>query len=352
MASASAERTERSTVRDRVAGRARVAEAGVLGDHQRRRTAAGRGAEARPAGSPAPRRRHRRAVRRACERRPPAARRRRPRRPPRGRSRDRPAAGLVDAVLDENQRRARSGRAPARAPSRTSAAPSGSRLAVGSSSMSRPGCRASVPASASRCCSPPDSACVGRSRPYGNSTAASAASTRGQIDSVGTHRFSSPKATSSPARPMTICASGSWKSSPMRSRAARGSRPSTRRAPPTSAAAPRIDQARRARPAGSTCPAPDGPSSSTRSPGSIVRSRPRSAQSRRPGCRTPQPRASIRAGRATSASAHCRAVGASDLALFAPHLEVAQDAGGDEGPDQQPGADACDEPPLTMLATP
>ena len=37
------------------------------------------------------------------------------------------------------------------------------------------------------------------------------------------------------------------------------------------------------------------------------------------------------------------AVGASDLALFAPHLEVAQDAGGDEGPDQQPGADAGDE---------
>ena len=43
-------------------------------------------------------------------------------------------------------------------------APAGSRLAVGSSSSSRPGRSASTPARASRCCSPPESAAVGRSR--------------------------------------------------------------------------------------------------------------------------------------------------------------------------------------------
>ena len=109
------------------------------------------------------------------------------------------------------------------------------------------------------------------------------------------------------------------------------------------ATAPRIDRGPASAASSVDFPAPDGPSSSTRSPGSIVRSRPRSAQSRRPGCRTPQPRASIRAGRATSRIGALWAVGASDLALFAPHREVAQDAGGDERTDQQPCADAGDE---------
>ena len=51
---------------------------------------------------------------------------------------------------------------------RTRVAPSGSRLAVGSSSRRRSGRVAEAPASARRCCSPPERASVRRSRPYGN----------------------------------------------------------------------------------------------------------------------------------------------------------------------------------------
>ncbi len=67
--------------------------------------------------------------------------------------------------------------------SRTDAAVDASSIEVGSSSSSRSGCIASTPASASRCCSPPDSADVKWSRPYVSPTASSDASTRDQISS-------------------------------------------------------------------------------------------------------------------------------------------------------------------------
>ena len=117
---------------------------------------------------------------------------------------------------------------------------------------------------------------------YGKSTASRAASTRCQMPSVGTQRFSRPKATSSPARPMTICDSGSWNRSPDRvASRARVDAVDEERALGARAAR-RVDQAGEAD-SRVDLPAPDVPSSSTRSPASMVRSRPRSAQSRRPG---------------------------------------------------------------------
>ena len=129
--------------------------------------------------------------------------------------------------------------------------------------------------------------------PVGKPTAASAASTTGQISAAGVARFSSPNATSSPARAMTSCVSGSCRTSPVRSRKSRGSRPSTVNRP---SASPAWDGSRRPASAASSVlfPAPDAPSSNTRSPGSTTRSSPCKAWRRRPACRHPHPRASIR----------------------------------------------------------
>ncbi len=68
---------------------------------------------------------------------------------------------------------------------RTSRTPSGSRLAVGSSSSRSPGRIASTPASARRCFCPPDNAFVGRSSGTSRPTDASASATREGMASAG-----------------------------------------------------------------------------------------------------------------------------------------------------------------------
>ena len=199
--------------------------------------------------------------------------------------------------------------------SRTSRTPAGSRLAVGSSSRISPGRIARMPASARRCFCPPERADVGwssGSRP--SPTSSSASATRDQMSAGGTERFSAPKATSSPRRESTTWVSGSCCISPARPRRARGGAPSISRLPVSSAssasaAAPDAGSAPPAELSPSTparawssvdLPAPEGPSSSTRSPGRMSRSRPLTAGRDRPACRQPQPRAVIAAGRTAS----------------------------------------------------
>ncbi len=180
------------------------------------------------------------------------------------------------------------------AASRTSITPSGSRFAVGSSSSRSPGRIASTPASARRCFWPPESVEVDRSSPTSRPTASRAPCTRRQVSSRGTPRFSQPKATSSPTLARMTWLSGSCSTSPACPRASAEGRPSMSSSPSASpsslppstpaSAWSRVD-----------LPAPDAPSSSTRSPGSICRSRSRTAQRSREECRQPQPRALTRA---------------------------------------------------------
>ncbi|OUE06488.1 hypothetical protein CMMCAS08_06895 [Clavibacter michiganensis subsp. michiganensis] len=173
---------------------------------------------------------------------------------------------------------------------RTSPTPSGSRLAVGSSRRRSPGRIARTPARARRCFWPPESAVVERSRATSSPTASSAARTRIQISSRGTPRFSQPNATSSPTRERITCASGSCSTSPARPRREAGSCPSTSRVPRASpSSSPPRTPARACMSV--VLPAPDTPSSSTRSPGSMTRSTSRTAQALRPACRQPQPAA-------------------------------------------------------------
>lgn len=171
--------------------------------------------------------------------------------------------------------------------SRTSTTPAGSRFAVGSSSRMSPGSIAITPASARRCFCPPDSSEVDCDKRRFSPTASSAVRTRGQIWSRSTPKFSMPKAMSSPTRDRITWESGSWSTMPIRWRCSPGVAPSTSRlpvcrpssAPPSRPAMPcsRVD-----------FPAPDGPSSSTRSPASIRRSRSRTAQVARPAWHQPQ----------------------------------------------------------------
>ena len=94
---------------------------------------------------------------------------------------------------------------------------------------------------------------------------------------------------------MTRAASGSCMTSPASWRADRDGCPSSSTDPSCSAAL--LESSSPASAASSVdLPAPDGPSSRTRSPGSMRRSTPRSAQARRPACRQPQPRTSTATG--------------------------------------------------------
>ena len=118
----------------------------------------------------------------------------------------------------------------------TAVVPGGSRLAVGSSSTSRPGSGARMSARARRCCSPPDRAPVGRASKPARPTSARAAGTAASIRSRAQPRFSRPKATSSATCGITSCVSGSWKTSPTSCPRTPGgvlatSRSPTRRAP-------------------------------------------------------------------------------------------------------------------------
>ena len=114
-----------------------------------------------------------------------------------------------------------------------------------------------------------------------------AARTRFQMVSRPRPRFSQPKAVSSPARSRIVWASGSCITRPLLPRAVRESMPSISRlpscspssSPPSTPANPAINV---------LLPAPDAPSSSTRSPGLISKSTCRNAKSLREACLHPQ----------------------------------------------------------------
>ena len=92
-----------------------------------------------------------------------------------------------------------------------------SSIDVGSSSSRTSGRTASTPASTSRCSSPPDSADMNGSRPYGRSTAASAASTsRPDLRRGSARAFSRPKATSRPMCSATTASAGFCSTRPSR----------------------------------------------------------------------------------------------------------------------------------------
>ena len=91
-------------------------------------------------------------------------------------------------------------------------------MAEASSSTSTAGFMASTPAMATRCFCPPDRACVScRSKPE-SPTSSSACVTRLRSSSVGTPRFSGPKATSSSTSEATSWSSGFWNTMPTVSR--------------------------------------------------------------------------------------------------------------------------------------
>src|SRR5688500_6760716 len=154
--------------------------------------------------------------------------------------------------------------------------------------------------------------------------------------SVGTQWFSSPNATSSPARAMTSCVSGSWNTMPVTSRASCGARPSTRSSPSDS---PPPEGSRMPASAARSVllPAPDAPSRSTRSPGSMRRSSPRTAQALRPACRQPQPLAS-------TAAPSLPVTGTNLNALLGPTgWELREHAGLHECAGQPPGTEPGDD---------
>ena len=183
--------------------------------------------------------------------------------------------------------------------SRTSCAEAASSIAVGSSSSTTDGSRASVPARASRWVCPPDSADVGvsggrSSRP----TARSADATTPAMSPRGIRTFSGPNATSRSTDAATTPAPGSCSTSPTAPGRVPGATPSTVTAPVSSPASTVSSRPARAR-SSVDFPEPDGPTSSTRSPGRRVSETSRSTGSRRPKGRqvSPSTSTSPRTGR-------------------------------------------------------
>ena len=155
---------------------------------------------------------------------------------------------------------------------RTEAALRGSSIAVGSSSSSTRGDIASAPASASRCCSPPDRVSGLEPARWLNPTSSSAAAIGADIASRGIPRFSSPNATSRSTDEATTAEPGSWSTRPTDPAAPPGATPSTSTVPVRS---PASAVSRSPATARSTVdlPEPLGPTSSTRSPAAIRRVR-------------------------------------------------------------------------------
>ena len=152
---------------------------------------------------------------------------------------------------------------------------------MGSSRISSRGSSASTEARHTRWSSPPESCATGRWASRAAPTDASAAATRPAISSGGVPTFSRPNATSDSTRVNTTWSSGSWKSvatvpASSEGRVSRVSRPaiSTRpeKRPPwkcgTSPASARNNV---------DFPEPDGPSSTTTSPGCSSNETPESA---------------------------------------------------------------------------
>ena len=103
----------------------------------------------------------------------------------------------------------------ARATARTSSSrPRGSTIEVASSSTMTSASHASTPARATRCCWPPESACVSRRSKPASPTAARAADAASRASGSSAPKFSGPKATSSPTTEETNWFSGFWKTMP------------------------------------------------------------------------------------------------------------------------------------------
>ena len=217
----------------------------------------------------------------------PAIRRRSVGRPDRARGRRRPAAmphrpGARSAPRSQ-PRAARMASSVA-----TSAvAPSLSRLAVGSSRTSSPGRGARAPASARRCCWPPDRRRVRSRSVPARPTSASAWGTRACIASRSQPRFSRPNATSSSTRSITSCVDGSWSTRPTLAATPTGPRArassSSRCSVPSTVAGiwPGISPAIAS--ASVLLPDPDGPTMRRTDPGSRSRSTPANAGPSAPG---------------------------------------------------------------------
>ncbi len=160
----------------------------------------------------------------------------------------------------------------------TSSAAAGSSADVGSSRTSTRGCGVSTEPIATRCCWPPESVAIGRSRSSARPSRSSVSSTLRRITSGARPSDSMPYASSSSTVSVTKWASGSWPTVPTRSASSRGlwvrvSRPPTvtrpRSVPPVKWGT-RPDTA----PSSVDLPTPDGPTRSTSSPSGTVRSTP------------------------------------------------------------------------------
>ena len=169
--------------------------------------------------------------------------------------------------------------------SRTSRAELGSSIAVGSSSSTTDGSSAKVPASARRWVCPPDSVPVGVSSARSpRPTEPSADATTPAMAPRGIRTFSGPNATSRPTEAATTPAPGSCSTSPTAPGRFPGATPSTVTVPVSSPASTVSSSPASAR-SRVDLPDPDGPTSSTRSPGRRVSEMSRSTGSRRPNGR-------------------------------------------------------------------
>ena len=219
--------------------------------------------------------------------------------------------------------------------SRTSRAEDGSSIAVGSSSSTTAGSSASVPARASRWVWPPDNAEVGVSSARSpRPTEASASSTTAAMPARGIPTFSGPKATSRPTEAATTPAPGSWSTRPTAPGRSPGATPSTVTAPLSSPASTVSSSPARAR-SRVDLPEPDGPTSSTRSPGDRASETSRSTGSRRPNGRQVRP--------STSTCPRDVAVTASDSVAL-PVLLAGRERRQGPGPGQRPHEQPADQP--------
>ena len=247
-----------------------------------------------------------------------------------------------DPVLDEDQRGVGVAGGRAATASRTSAAPG--RVEVGGRlvEQQQPGAQGERPrrarAVAARRRTARRWAGPGRS---GKPTRRSASSTRGQI-SLGRYApvLQPERHVVAAAGHHELGLAGPGRRcrrvrGPCAGRARRSRRcPRTRRSPPAAA--------RRARRAGCDLPAPDGPSSSTRSPCAMRRSTPRTAQARRPACRQPNPRSTTSPTSARDPSMIAGRPGQTGGAVAAGG-EAVQHTGLGQRPGQGPAADAGDD---------
>ena len=165
----------------------------------------------------------------------------------------------------------------------------GSSCEVGSSSSSNRGRPASAAASATRCSSPPDSSCVGRSSRPPSPSASAASSTPRATAGAGQPRFSSGKASSDRTLPITTCVSGSWNSVPATAASRAG--PCSRVSIPPHCTRPanvppwKCGTNPHAASSSVDLPEPDPPARSTSSPGSTANDTSSSAAASTPGYR-------------------------------------------------------------------